>query len=160
MEDVARAVGVTKATLYHHFPSKEALVLALARQVLGRDEAGVRAAIAAHERPPEQLRAVAAWMFGAGRGTERLLRDLARFLPEEHQAEVYGGFLTQLYAPIERVIERGIALGEFRPHDPGFTTWAFWGLLSEFSDILQDQPREDAASEVLDFVLRGIGPLA
>lgn len=156
MEDVALAVGVTKATLYHHFPSKEALVVALAHRVLNHDEAGVQQAIASSAQPTEQLRAVAGWMFGQRRQTERLLRDLTRFLPESHQGEIYNGFMTQLYGHIHAVVEAGIQRGEFRAHDPAFTTWAFLGLLSEFSDIVQDTPVLNLEDQLLDFVLRGI----
>lgn len=39
MEDLAQAVGVTKKTLYHSFPSKNDLVFALSRQMLAEHAA-------------------------------------------------------------------------------------------------------------------------
>src|SRR5438067_2433857 len=56
--DVARALGVSHASVYRHFRSKAALREAVARRFLGRAHAGL-AAVAADTRltPPERLRA-------------------------------------------------------------------------------------------------------
>ena len=42
MEDVARAAGITKASIYHHVPSKEALLDAAVRSYLDRASAGAQ----------------------------------------------------------------------------------------------------------------------
>lgn len=53
--------GVSKMTLYHHFPGKEALVEAVLAQRHERFMASLRAAVAAGTTPRERLRAVFDW---------------------------------------------------------------------------------------------------
>ena len=58
---VAADVGIAKASLYKHFPSKEDLAAAAMVQVLGRARTFL-ASLPAEARPLEQLKAVVRWM--------------------------------------------------------------------------------------------------
>ena len=57
LQDVATAVGVTKAGLYHYFPTKHALFEAIVLDTLRDLHAGAVAAIAAHNGYPDKLTA-------------------------------------------------------------------------------------------------------
>ena len=158
MKDVAQMVGVTKGTLYHHFPEgKDALVLAMAHRMLGRVRAGMDEATRTTDGARDRLEAIAIWMFAESRRVGRVLRDASRFMSDEHSAEMYEGFMTHLYMPVEAVLRVGIERGEFRSQDTTFSTWAFLGLLSEFGEIQTYAPRPALAEQVVDFVVRGIG---
>lgn len=59
MRDIAAAVGMLPGSLYYHFPSKEALFLALHSRVVAEMEARVRAALAGQDDPWDRLDAAA-----------------------------------------------------------------------------------------------------
>lgn len=59
MREVAAAAGMLPGSLYHHFPSKEALALEIHARVVARMEARVEAALADAEGPWARLEAAA-----------------------------------------------------------------------------------------------------
>lgn len=61
VDQVAADVGIAKASLYKHFPSKEDLAAAAMVQVLGRARTFL-ASLPVEARPLEQLKAVVRWM--------------------------------------------------------------------------------------------------
>ena len=60
MRDIAKAVGMLPGSLYCHFPSKSALLLAVYREGVERISAQVEAAVAGEREPWAQLEALAA----------------------------------------------------------------------------------------------------
>lgn len=60
VDEVAAAVGIAKASLYKHFPSKEALAAAAMVRVMRRAQAFIRT-IPASDAPLAKLRAMAGW---------------------------------------------------------------------------------------------------
>lgn len=58
VRDIAERLGMTKASLYYHFASKEALLTALAEPVIGELDACARAAEAGGADPAELIRRV------------------------------------------------------------------------------------------------------
>lgn len=61
VDEVAAEVGIAKASLYKHFPSKEDLAAAAMVHVMGRAQTFVQA-LPAHAAPLDQLKAVSRWM--------------------------------------------------------------------------------------------------
>ncbi len=61
VDEVAATVGIAKASLYKHFPSKEDLAAAAMAQVMGRADVFVKAR-PAEGAPLDQLKAVARWV--------------------------------------------------------------------------------------------------
>jgi AcrR family transcriptional regulator len=55
MSDVSASAGVSRPTLYRYFPTKQALLLALALHEQERFDAGLRAAVESAPSPDEQL---------------------------------------------------------------------------------------------------------
>jgi AcrR family transcriptional regulator len=55
MSDVSASAGVSRPTLYRYFPTKDALLLALAAHEQDRFDEGLRAAVASTPSPDEQL---------------------------------------------------------------------------------------------------------
>lgn len=123
LEDVAREAGVSKATLYLYFDSKQAIFEAL-----------VRSAVVPNVERLEAL--VAGWQDSSAALLRTLVLAIARVVVESELSAFpkliiaeAANFpdLAQFYRAqvIERVlgvlasiIERGIASGEFRPTDP------------------------------------------
>jgi len=157
LEAVAQGVGIRKASLYHHFPGgKDELMLAVAERFVARDEAGFGAAIAYSPSATGQLEALARWIFSQGRQTESLLREAIRYMPEAHQKAIGEHFFRRLFLPVRGVLERGVAQGEFRPHDTELSTFAFLGLLAEMSHSSRVRESENIVGHLLDLFVHGV----
>lgn len=157
LDAVAKEVGMTKATIYHHFPmGKEGLILAVALRVMDRHQEGVNQAIASSTVPREQLEAVALWMCSQVGGIEGLLRQSRFFVSESLHAQMFGSFKSSIYRPIEAVFQAGIAAGDFRPHDAEFVTNAFITLITGQPHYGEHRLPAELARDHLEFVMRGI----
>lgn len=116
--DLAERVGIRKASIHHHFPTKDALGEALVEDYRQRFRA-ILAEIADAERDaPARLAAygriyVRSVTEGMGCLCGVLASDLA-LLPEPLQQKVAAFFRDQL-AWLETVVREGVARGELRP---------------------------------------------
>lgn len=159
MDDVARAAGLTKGTLYHHFEGgKDALILAVAQRMLVRHWEGLASAIGTTHGVHAQLEAVATWTLAQSGRPERILRDTTRFLPEAQAQEMARGFMTHIHAQVQGLFEQGARRGELPPHDTEFAAWAFMGLLAEFSGLQALFVRPHLGRQIVDLMLTGLGP--
>ena len=96
------------------------------------------------------------------------LRDLARFVGEQHQIELAEGFFGSLYGPIHRAVSSGVESGEFSENSPVLLTWAFLSLLSGMLRVnnasagpsLPEVTRtaEGMADSTVDLFLNGVLP--
>lgn len=124
LEDVARAAGVSKGTLYLYFENKQELFKAVVRdtivQAIGQAEDDLAAA---ENMPSEELLRVMLMRWweqvGATRvaGLAKLMMaesgnfpDLVKFYGEE--------VIDRGNALLVKILERGVQRGEFRPVDP------------------------------------------
>ncbi len=125
-EEVAKAAGVSKGTLYLYFPSKEELLKAVIQHFLGAEiEAGTQEAAAADDGPTAQVleQLLVAWWTriyeGPASGVFKLVITEIRNFPE------IGGFwVERVVRPGEEIVSsllrRGIARGEFAAVDIDF----------------------------------------
>jgi AcrR family transcriptional regulator len=157
MDDVARAAGVGKATLYRYFPSKEELYLAIFGAALGGLEQRLAEIAAARLKPSEAL--------------ERLLRCLVELLGDQlrslrlldgESAELAAGWRSVMrnrrrviLDVIRSLLEEGMATGEFRNVDPDVTPALLVGMVRGGLMGAADVPRDRLADAVLALVLKG-----
>jgi AcrR family transcriptional regulator len=120
MSQLAKACGVQKASLYHHFPSKEALFVACATD--GFDEAILDLERIRHEASIDDdtriLRAVDAVYrinlhSNCGRMTP-LIAEVSRSIPVVARA-FHDQFILKQQLLMNGIIDDGIARGSFRP---------------------------------------------
>jgi TetR/AcrR family transcriptional repressor of mexCD-oprJ operon len=126
MDEVAKAAGISRATLHRHFAGRDALVRALESLGIAECEAALDAA-----RPDEGL---------ARDAVLRLIRELEpaagllAFLYTENQlfeGEEQDAGWARIDDRIAALFRRGQASGEFRIDlTPGWLTEAFYGLLA------------------------------
>ena len=121
-EEVARAAGVSKGTLYLYFPSKEELLKAVIQHFLGAEiEAGVQEAAAADGPTAQALeQLLVSWWTrvyaGPASGVFKLVITEVRNFPE------IGEFwVERVVAPgeaiVSNLIRRGVERGEFAVDD-------------------------------------------
>jgi AcrR family transcriptional regulator len=118
MADLARAIGIQKASLYHHFPSKESLFVACVTE--GYDGAARRLeSIRSDDTITDQgrIRAAMEEVYRINLSTPvgrmaPLIAEISATIPEVARA-FHSGFIARHYATLTGMIEDGIARGSF-----------------------------------------------
>jgi AcrR family transcriptional regulator len=125
LEDVATVAGVSKGTVYLYFESKEQLFEAVVREAIAPNIARAEALVDAFQGPtPDLLRALFAFV---GEVLETPLTGVMKLIISEsgnfpQLARMYADLvLRRAFALMRRILERGVARGEFRPLDPDAT---------------------------------------
>lgn len=163
VDDIVRASRTSKGAVYHHFPNKEALFLALVDEFAGRLAEAVAVAI---DRAHGALGKVEAAVT-AGLETFARHRDLARILLLESvslgpayqskRREVHGRFA----ALIQTHLDEAVAEGSIPPVDTRVATLAWLGALNEIVVQWLHSGRPDLRAEavpaLVPMLLRSIG---
>ncbi len=166
MDDVGRAVGKGKSTLYYYFPGKAELFEAVVTDDLDRILKGIRLAVNAEATSTGKLRAFL---------LERLdIRDKFHNLSQAVHDDIFDNlkeicrlkveFEAAQIEMIREIVTGGIQAGEFRKMGPEeiifFSKWtaaAFNGLDLTMNKGLVLTPHEDACSRIIDFIMHGVG---
>lgn len=153
MRDIAAGAGLVKSSLYSHFPSKQAILFEIVQATVRRTTPALREIASADLPASERLRrAVSAHVI-------ELIRDLdnvACFVEE-------GRFLEPVYLSahlasrdeyersFRRVLEDGVASGEFRPVDVEMTSLALLGMCNWVARWYRADGRLDASRIAADY---------
>lgn len=153
MDEVARAAGISRATLNRHFPGRDALIRSLEAHGIAECEAALEAA-----RPDEGPAADA---------VRRLVREiepstgLLAFLYTENQL-FEGGELNEGWVRIDArltaLFRRGQESGEFRLDlSPAWLTEALYGLLASGAWAVTEGrvARNDISYMIVELMLGG-----
>ncbi|ACL23366.1 TetR/AcrR family transcriptional regulator [Chloroflexus aggregans] len=154
MREIADAVGLSKAGLYHHFRDKEELLIA----VLTNWSNEMAALVETAGREPTvraQLTALVRGLFQQAPAQRALVRlsnqDMPR-LSETARHSVTQCYINGLIGPITEMITTGIERGELRPVDPKLATWLLLGLLYPFFHIEQATV-DDSSTTLADLII-------
>lgn len=158
MDNVARAAGIGKPTLYRYFPSKDELFLEVFKEALGELEIQVQAALAEEAAATTALARMiraAVTVLGGQVGALRLLTGdhpnlIVRWRSEFRQRRrpIMDAFRTAL--------ERGIATGEFRSVDLDAVPAMLVGMVRGGVMGADRISRERLADAAIDLVLQGL----
>ncbi|HUM15768.1 MAG TPA: TetR/AcrR family transcriptional regulator [Candidatus Nitrosotalea sp.] len=163
VDDIVRTSRTSKGAVYHHFPNKEALFLALVDELAGRLAAAVATAIGSAHGALGKVEAA----LTAGLETFARHRDLARILLLESvslgptyqskRLEVHGRFA----ALIQAHLDEAVAEGSIPPIDTRVATLAWLGALNEVVVQWLHTGRPDLVTEAVPalapMLLRSIG---
>jgi AcrR family transcriptional regulator len=135
MGDIAAAVGVTKPTLYYHFPHKETLYTEMVVDILSRIGQGVARAIDTHPTAADRLYALAyqGFVYAPRNGKmDTMMRDMEIHLAPADQERIDAAFNRYLMDPLRRIMREGVTAGELRPEDPELLARVWFLLLDAF----------------------------
>lgn len=163
VDDIVRASQTSKGAVYHHFPNKEALFLALVDEFAERLAEAVAAAIGRAHGALGKVEAAVT----AGLETFARHQDLARILLLESvslgpayqskRQEVHGRFA----ALIQAHIDEAVAEGSIPPVNTRVATLAWLGALNEIVVQWLHSGRPDLHAEavpaLVPMLLRSIG---
>jgi AcrR family transcriptional regulator len=132
MDEIAKAAGVTKGALYHHFASKQALYLEMMHADLQEKRDLFRSAV---ERPGSCRARLS-------RLTERFLdlppekRDLIKLVRRDinifkdpQREQLVRAYQAALPEQIEAVIREGIETGQLAPADTRLLSWMYVAMV-------------------------------
>ena len=159
--EIAAEVGVSKAALYHHFSSKDALFAAVMRETLLAIGGAIRRTADAPGEVAEKLRllieiALLRVPMEADMGS--MMRDAEEHLPAELRREIAEAE-GALWDAMEGLMRQGVERGELKGHEPRILAHAFWELLGGFVGRRAREAglagRPDVADAVADIFLTG-----
>ncbi len=160
LDDIARALGVTKAALYYHVRNKEELLFQCHQRALDIAMEGFHRALAQPAPPDEQLRAALAHyiegMADQLQGTVVLLEQGA-LSPRHHRQIVRGR--DEYERVLRRAIADGVAAGVFVPCDPKLVGFAILGAvhwIPKWYHPAGPSPASEIAEAFAAYLVRGL----
>lgn len=131
MDEIARAAGVAKGTIYYHFTSKDELFTALMNHGLQNMKEYVRRRIDEEQDPTLKLRglldAEVSYLFQHGTFAKLLLTEVWSTSERQHEFRAHIHDLESITCEVLKV---GIQMGQFREMDAIATSIAIFGAMS------------------------------
>ncbi|MCX6046036.1 MAG: TetR/AcrR family transcriptional regulator [Chloroflexi bacterium] len=162
MRELAEECGLAKATIYHYFHDKQAIVLSVLERDMSRIRASTVAAAAQEENCIEKLRAVIQTHYVMTRERHAMIINVIREINglEPHLQELKRKHMAAYYSPVVKIIEDGIAQGLFRPVNVEMTVFSLFGMIHSFVAhcMLTDEAEsgDDFVDHTLSLLLYGI----
>lgn len=161
MQDIADAVHLQKASLYHHISGKQEILIDILDRALDLLIEDIEAVARSGVKPEEKVRqAMQAYV---GRLTEDT--DLAAVLMQEHRslpADLQAAHIARrdrLESLWRQIIQEGIQSGDFRYSDEVLATFALLGVLNWMITWYRPSGRlsaQEIANQFGDILLKGI----
>jgi TetR/AcrR family transcriptional regulator len=160
LDEIARALGVTKAALYYHVGSKEELLFRCSKVPIEIGLEALRRARVQARAPDQQLRlALAGYIEGTTdqlRGSVAILEEGA--LSVAHDREVKAG-RDDYERQLREIIARGVAEEVFEPCDPRVVGLAILGAVNWIPRWFRpegDRSGKEIAEAFSSYLVRGL----
>lgn len=162
MRQVAEETGIGKATIYHHFPDKEAIAMALLEKTGAHMDESLQL-VRAENDPRERIRVAVTTNF-------KFLLEFAEIM-QIVRREVAGGrdqmqagfvkFFGESIVLLTEAVRRGTEKGIFRPVDPARAARTLMTMITgsfALSYLSGERPQfsEESAAALLDVYFQGI----
>jgi AcrR family transcriptional regulator len=157
---ISQAAGFAKGTIYNHFPSKRALMLALIDSIAAAHVEFILEQVEPEHDPALQLTR----FFSAGFAFVEQYPDQAPVIisamygtDAEFKQRVYQAYDELFTLLIQDILEGGIARGDFRPVDPDLAAALLMSMyLGSCSLLDADGKISLAPDQVVAFILDGL----
>lgn len=161
MRDIAEALHIRQASLYHHVPAgKEQLFVEVIARAFERHHHGLRQALApAGQDLREQLRAAAGWLLGQPPvDLTRLFRSDLLALSEDHAGQVVQTVGDAIFAPLKEALRLSYDRGEIRAINEIVFVVSFLAIIETIHDVQRytPVPKEVLANDMIDVLLDGL----
>jgi AcrR family transcriptional regulator len=145
MRDIARAVGITQAAIYHHFPNKDALYIATVTHLFEQYTLGISEKMSAIDDPAQRLELVIGAMLEAAEEDPRFRRIYMRELlegDEQKLAAIAENAFIAFYEPLYAL------MGELAPDsDSQLLIFSMAGMIFHHLDVRKLAPYLPHAAE-------------
>lgn len=131
VEEIARAVGVAKGTIYYHFANKEDLYLAVIREGVYLFKKQLNIALAAASSPPDKIsRLIEGQLHFFNQEKDFVFLYLKELFSTGPGRDALSEMLTGCLKLIRNVVEDGIRNGSFKAVDPEIATSVLFGMVA------------------------------
>lgn len=162
MREVAEAAGIGKATIYHHFPDKQAILMTLVEGIIARMR-GSLGKIEAETGPRERFEVAAIesmrFLFDAA----DLMQIARREVPGAREQLVgnFVVFFSEYHKLLKEALVKGMKMKLFRPLDPDDAALVFMTMVQgNFALVYltgqRSESPEKAAERTLDIFFNGV----
>lgn len=147
MQDIARAINIKKPSLYHHFDSKEAILLAILQTGMNRLIEKVEAIVHSDQDCAHKLRAA---IHAHAETIASHLEGAAVFLREDRglgdgYMQQYVSMRDHFERLFRAIVQQGIERGEFRNIDVAITVHGLLGMVNWMTRWYRPEGRLSAA---------------
>jgi TetR/AcrR family fatty acid metabolism transcriptional regulator len=166
--DIAEEAGIAYGLVYHYFASKQDLLETIFRETWSETLEALRQVEESGQSAHEQLRQVTAIFLRTWKRDPDLVRVLVREVARSPEMQRRVDEIGEVFAAVERVVERGQSTGEFRADlDARLAAWILYGAIEEILTgwVMGQLPDGDdevarAESTVVQLVGGGLAPPA
>lgn len=155
MREIAEAVGLSKAGLYHHFADKEALFMAILTANLAQLEKLIRPAqqegATTRDQVSRMMRAIMAQAPNQ-RAIIRLASQEMSQLSQAARAEFGRIYQEKFISQVEAMLRGGVERGELKPVNARVATWLLLGMAYPFLYPAHERDL-DATDETIELMV-------
>jgi TetR/AcrR family transcriptional repressor of mexJK operon len=163
MQQIADITGLRKASLYHHFRSKESLFADVMIQLIDRILLEFEEVDLEDGPIQEQLEQVALINYRQFDQPEihKLAMDFFKHVPESEHTEIHER-LRSLQVVFADIFARAVERGELRAIDPNLAATLFFHMMMALThdepefNVFSPPPPEEAAALVVQVILNGL----
>lgn len=166
MREVAEAAGIGKATIYHHFPDKQTILMTLVQGNIGKMKESLTM-IALESDPRGRFQVAANESIRFLYDSADLLQIARREVPgaREQMLANFVTFFQEYLKLLKEALVRGMELGIFRPIDPEDMAMVFLTMIQGNFALLyiagvRTETPEKAAERLLDVYFNGINAVS
>lgn len=160
VHDIRRAAGLSIGSIYHHFPSKEALARALYDDLVARMTGLVESACNQHRTVRDRSRAVVERLCLAAMETPELVTFVLHARHHEFLPDAPPVCSTRPFELMQEMVRDGITSGELRSMDLVAASLALFGgtirLIQLGLDGVLQRPLTDYLEEVFEAGWRAV----
>ena len=131
VDEIARALGVAKGTIYYHFKNKEELYLAIIQEGLCLLEEQMRLDMSGAKTAPEKIKKIIGGMLAfIENESDLVFLFIKELCGTDIQRDILAKMLSGSLGLIRGIIDEGAADGSFNEVNPEIATSSLYGMIT------------------------------